>query len=89
MGIFRRKAPLAAHSVQGTRFKIRITTTDGRTFFWCKRGQVHRVEEDVADHFVAGFQPRLFQVRDDGTLHPPIPGETFPIQKVEKVRDDS
>ncbi len=69
-------------STQG-RYKIKITTTDGRTFYWHKRGQLHTVEEDVARIFVANFKPALFQVNADGSLSPPVPGVTSSIAKVE------
>ena len=69
-----------------TRYKIKITAEDGQTFYWHKRGQLHTVESDVAEIFVANFKPELFQVRPDGSLHPPIPGETLPIRKVTKER---
>ena len=80
MSIFRKSAGLERSSA---RYKIKVTTRDGRVFYWHKRGQLHTVEEDVAIIFVANFKPELFQVRDDGTLGPPGP-ETFPIERVEK-----
>jgi hypothetical protein len=80
MSIFRRGEPLEARR----RFKIKITTEDGQVFWWHKRGQVHTLEEDVANTFVAHFNPQLFQVRPDGSLTPPAPGETLPIRRVEK-----
>jgi len=78
MSIFRRGERL------GRRYRIRITTEDGQVFYWHKRGQLHTVEEDVANVFVAHFNPQLFQVRADGSLTPPTPGETFPIRSVSK-----
>jgi hypothetical protein len=89
MSIFRRGEPLAGP--RGRRFKIRITTEDGRVLHWRKRGGVHTVEEDVADIFVARFNRELFQALPDGTLTSPVPGETLPIAKVEKepADDDS
>jgi hypothetical protein len=80
MSIFRRGEPFGS----GRRFKIKITAEDGRVFWWHKRGRLHTVEEDVADTFVAHFNPQLFQVRPDGSLTPPAPGETLPIRRVEK-----
>ena len=70
------------------RFKIRITTTDGRVLFWHKRGALHTVEEDVADAFVAHFKTELFQANDDGSLSSPVPGQTRPIARVERVECD-
>ena len=83
MSIFRRGQPLSP-AKPPERFKIKITTENGQVFYWHKRGQLHTVEEDVADAFVAHFKPELFQVRPNGTLTSPVPGETMPIQKVEK-----
>ena len=82
MAIFRKGHRLG----QGTsrRYKIKVTTLEGQVFYWHKRGQLHTLEEDVASIFVANFKPELFQVREDGTLSPPCPGETFPIKSVEK-----
>jgi len=81
MSIFGKHQPLGG---PGRRFRIKITTCDGQVFYWHKRGQLHTVEEDVADVFVRSFNPQLFQVRSDGSLTPPAPGETFAIQAVEK-----
>lgn len=81
MSIFRRGEPLGSTA---RRYKIKITTKDGRTFHWHKRGQLHTVEEDVATIFVANFKPELFQVRPDGSLSPPEPGVTAAIARVEK-----
>lgn len=81
MSIFAKGEPLGA---QRRRFKIKITTTDGRALYWRKRDQLHTVEEDVADVFVANFKPSLFQAKPDGTLAPPEAGVTIPIAKVEK-----
>ena len=82
MSIFRKGDRLGQGTSQ--RYKIKVTTQDGRVFYWHKRGELHTVEEDVANVFVANFKPELFQVREDGTLSPPSPGETFPIKSVEK-----
>ncbi|HZN56475.1 MAG TPA: hypothetical protein VFD71_00265 [Planctomycetota bacterium] len=81
MSIFRPREPLGATP---RRYRIKITAEGGKTFFWHKRGQVHTVEEDVANVFVANFKPELFQVQPDGSLTPPEPGVTLPIIKVEK-----
>ena len=83
MGILNR---LFGRGNEPSRYKIKITAEDGQTFYWHKRGELHTVELDVADIFVANFNTALFQVRTDGTLHPPVPGETLPIRKVEKER---
>jgi hypothetical protein len=82
MSIFKRGEPLGPP--EGKRYRIRITTEDGQVFYWHKRGQLHIVDEDVASVFVSHFNPQLFQVRPDGSLTPPAPGETFPIQSVTK-----
>lgn len=82
MSIFRRHERIGTRG--GRLYRIRITAEDGQVFHWHKRGQVHLVEEDVADTFVAHFDRRLFGVRQDGSLTPPAPGETLPIVRVEK-----
>lgn len=81
MSIFKKGEPLGAAP---RRYKIKILTRDGRVFYWHKRGQIHVVEEDVATIFVANFRPEVFQAKEDGTLAPPEPGVTIPIERVEK-----
>jgi hypothetical protein len=81
MSIFRKGARLGPAGEP--RYKIKVTARDGRVFYWHKRGQLHTLEEDVANIFVASFKPDLFQVRQDGTLGPPGP-ETLAIHRVEK-----
>ena len=82
MGIFKKGEVLGEGAPPG-RYKIRITTEDGETLYWNKRGGVHIVDEDVAQIFVANFKPELFQVLPDGSLTPPKPGRTKQIVKVE------
>ena len=82
MGIFKKGAALGSETIPG-RYKIRITTEDGDTLYWNKRGGIHIVDEDVAQIFVANFKPELFQVLPDGSLTPPAPGRTKQIVKVE------
>lgn len=84
MSIFRRDRPFAAGAPPARRFKIRIDTADGRRLYWHKRGELHTLEEDVADLFVRHFKPELFEVRPDGSLAPRVPGETAPIKGVAK-----
>ena len=81
MSVFAKGEPLGQGPPR--RFKIKVTTEDGRVFYWHKRGQLHVVDEDVAALFIANFKPALFQVKPDGTLAPPSAGETFPIRTVE------
>ncbi len=82
MGIFKKGEVLGAGTVPGL-YKIRITTEDGKTLYWNKRGGIHIVDEDVARIFVAHFKPELFEVLPDGSLTPPAPGRTKQIVKVE------
>jgi hypothetical protein len=82
MGIFKKGEVLGSQATAG-RYKIRITTEDGDTLYWNKRGSIHVVDEDVARIFVAHFKPELFQVLPDGSLTPPDPGRTKQIVKVE------
>jgi hypothetical protein len=82
VSIFRR-GELRGEPFPARRFKIRITTADGRILYWHKRGQLHILEEDVARIFVANFKPALFQVRPDGSFDSPSASETSPVEKVE------
>lgn len=82
MGIFRKGASLGAPR----RFKIRIITEDGRALYWHKHGALHTVEEDVADIFIARFNPELFQVLPDGSMTSPRPGESLRIRALRKER---
>ena len=82
MGIFKKGEALGSQPSAG-RYKIRITTEDGDTLYWNKRGGIHVVDEDVARIFVANFKTELFQVLPDGSLTPPDPGRTKQIVKVE------
>lgn len=80
MSIFKAKQPLGDER----RFKIRILTADGRQLYWHKHGQLHTVEEDVADIFLAKFNPDLFEVLPDGSLTSPRSGETTRIEALTK-----
>ena len=81
MSVFSKGARLGEPAAR--RYKIKILADDGRVFYWHKRGQLHLVDEDVATIFVANFKPAVFQVKVDGTLAPPLPGETLPIRSVQ------
>jgi hypothetical protein len=81
VSIFRRGEPLGAAP---RRYKIKVTTEDGQLLYWRKRGEVHTLEEDVADTFVAHFKPELFGVLPDGSMTAPEPGRTLRIRGVEK-----
>ena len=86
MGIFKKGQRLGAPG----RFKILIITEDGQTFYWHKHGELHTVEEDVADILLAKFKPELFQVLPDGSMTPSQsaqedgPGESLPIKALRK-----
>lgn len=82
MGIFRKGEGLGAPA----RYKIRIITEDGRALYWHKHGELHTVEEDVADILIAKFNPELFQVLPDGSMTAPRPGESLPIKRLKKER---
>jgi hypothetical protein len=86
MGIFQKGEHLPSGTTNAggaQRYKIRITTEDGGTLYWHKRGQLHVVDEDVARIFVANFKPELFQVLPDGHMTPPDPGKTLVITRVD------
>jgi hypothetical protein len=80
MGIFKKGQRLGAPG----RFKIKIIAEDGQTFYWHKHGELHTVEEDVADILLAKFNPELFQVLPDGSMTSPRPGESLPIKTLRK-----
>ncbi len=90
MGIFKKGQRLGAPG----RFKIKIIAEDGQTFYWHKHGELHTVEEDVADILLAKFKPELFQVLPDGSMTPSAlppqspqgdgPGESLPIKTLRK-----
>ena len=82
MGIFRKGEPVDANQIE-PRYKIHITTEDGESLYWHKRGKLHIVDEDVARAFVANFKPELFQVTAEGSFQPPSPGVTRPIKRVD------
>jgi len=52
------------------RQQICLTTADGRTLRWHKAGRVHDLPAELAQHWVAHFQPALFQVLPDGHIVP-------------------
>lgn len=80
MGIFKKGQRLGAPG----RFKIQIITEDGQTFYWHKHGELHTVEEDVADILLAKFKPELFQVLPDGSMTSPRQGESLRIKALRK-----
>lgn len=80
MSIFKKEQPLSTP----VRFKIKIITEDGQILYWHKNGELHTVEEDVAEIFVAKFNRELFQVLPDGSMTSPRPGESLPIKTVVK-----
>ena len=52
------------------RFRVRLTTVDGRILHWVKAGQIHSLDERLAPIWIANFKPALFQVSPDGQLVP-------------------
>ena len=85
MSIFQRGERLGSAGEE-RRYKIRVTTEDGKVLYWHKGGQLHVIDEDVARIFVANFKPEIFEVRADGSFSSSVPGETARIRKVEMVR---
>lgn len=57
-------------AMSDVRHRICLTTSDGRHLLWHKAGRVHDLPADLAAHWVAHFQPSLFQVRPDGSIVP-------------------
>jgi hypothetical protein len=53
-----------------SRFRVRLTTADGRIRHWVKAGQIHSLDERLAPIWIANFKPAMFQVADDGQLVP-------------------
>lgn len=69
-------------------FKIKVTATDGQSFFWHKEGKIHLLTADLAEIWVTKFKPHLFEIKPDGEMvgagrDPSV--TSFPIAKVEKV----
>lgn len=52
------------------RYRVRLTTADGRTLHWVKAGQVHSLDERLGPLWIANFKPTFFQVAADGQLVP-------------------
>jgi hypothetical protein len=52
------------------RWRIRITTIDGRTMPWRKSGQIHSLAPELGPVWLANFKPDLFQVLPDGHIVP-------------------
>lgn len=57
-------------AMSDARHRIGLTTSDGRQLLWNKAGRVHDLPADLAAHWVAHFQPSLFQVMPDGSIVP-------------------
>ena len=74
MGIFKKGEVLGSQPSAG-RYKIRLTTEDGDTLYWNKRGGIHVVDEDVARIFVANFKPELFRSSPTAASRLPSPAE--------------
>ena len=53
-----------------SRFRVRLTTVDGRVLQWVKAGQIHSLDERLAPIWIANFKPAMFQVAADGQLVP-------------------
>ncbi len=52
------------------RWRVMITTVDGRRLRWRKGGQPHSLSPELGPVWVANFRPAVFQVLGDGTLIP-------------------
>ncbi len=78
MGIFRR-----GQITPPRRFRIKVVTSDGTELYWHKNGRLHTVEEDVADIFVAKFNPALFEILPDGSMTSPGP-DSMRIDRLSK-----
>jgi len=67
-------------------FKILVTVSDGRTFFWHKEGKIHLLPESLAGTWVLKFKPHLFDILPTGEMvgagRDP---KALKIAKVEKV----
>ncbi|MCH2375134.1 MAG: hypothetical protein MK538_13175 [Planctomycetes bacterium] len=72
--------------IEPRHFKIKVITEGGREIYWHKQGCVHIVEEDVAEIFLAKFNPELFEILPDGSMTAPRPGESLVIKKLIKER---
>ncbi len=52
------------------RYRVLLTTADGRSLHWVKGGAVHTLDERLGPVWAANFKPALFQVAADGQLVP-------------------
>lgn len=67
-------------------YKILVTTTDGRTFFWHKQGQVNILPEGLAGTWVEKFKPHLFDILPSGEMvGAGRDSKALKIAKVEKI----
>jgi hypothetical protein len=52
------------------RWRVVITTADGRTLRWRKNDRVHSLSPELGPIWIANFRPGVFQVLADGSLVP-------------------
>ncbi|MBA2481190.1 MAG: hypothetical protein H0V44_11055 [Planctomycetes bacterium] len=52
------------------RWRVVITTVDGRNLLWRKNDRVHSLSQELGPVWVANFRPAVFQVLPDGALVP-------------------
>jgi hypothetical protein len=52
------------------RWRIAITTADGRRLHWVKAGKVHTLAPELGPMWIANFKPAVFQVAPDGSFVP-------------------
>ncbi len=53
---------------QGPMYQIKVTATNGRTFFWHKQGKIHLLPAELAGTWVEKFKPHLFDITLSGEM---------------------
>ncbi len=68
-------------------YQIRVTTADGQSLLWHKKGEPALLPEELADTWVSKFRPDIWEITATGEMVGIGRGSepTFKIIKVEKV----
>ena len=68
-------------------YQIRVTTVDGQSLLWCKKGQAALLPEEMVDTWVSKFRPDIWEITATGEMvgvgRSSEP--SFKIVKVEKI----
>lgn len=68
-------------------YRIKVTTTDGKTLIWKKQGKDALLPEELADTWVAKFRTDIWEIGPEGEMVGVgrATGPTYKILKVEKL----